>query len=210
MLVIGIDGGLAAFGVAVVEPVERKVLRAEVWRTAPDKSKRNIRKADDVSDRSREIARRLLELVSPDVVALCVEATALPFRRAQLSVVSNLGRIRGLVDCVAALHSLPIIEETPQRLKKMLTGKADSSKEEMIRAIEARFPGVEKLWPTQKTLVEHAADAVAAAYAGLESDIVRGMVRAFKMPPIAMALGPNAPTPAEFAAQMYARGAGPA
>ncbi len=34
------------------------------------------------------------------------------------------------------------------------------------------------LWPTPKTLIEHAADALAAVVAGIEGDIVRAAVRA--------------------------------
>jgi Holliday junction resolvasome RuvABC endonuclease subunit len=180
LLVLGIDPGFASLGLAVVEllPVGERIVSVQVLRTQPNKAKRNIRKADDNSDRARELARLLEAAITPDVVALCVEAIALPFGRVQHSVVSNLGRIRGVLDALAEVHGLPIIEETPGTLKLLATGDRTASKEVVQECLEERFPGLEALWPPQKGLIEHASDAVAAVLAGLQSDVVLAARRA--------------------------------
>jgi Holliday junction resolvasome RuvABC endonuclease subunit len=77
---------------------------------------------------------------------------------------------------------LPIIEETAQTLKLLTAGKRDASKADVQAALEQRFPEVKNLWPTQKTLIEHAADALAAVIAGIESDVVRAALRARACP----------------------------
>jgi Holliday junction resolvasome RuvABC endonuclease subunit len=190
MKLIGIDPGLAACGLAIVELREARprVLRLQVIRTAPSPKKRRLRSADDLGDRLRTIATvlhaRLQEY--PDLVAFCVESKAIPFRNGRMmvkpSAVSALGRIRGLVDAFAVERALPIIEETAQTLKLLTAGRKDASKADVQAALEHRFPEVRELWPAQKTLVEHAADAVAAVVAGLESDVVRAALRARACP----------------------------
>lgn len=179
MKLIGFDPGLAAFGYGVVDVEQRKALEVGVFRTQPNKKQRRIRKADDTADRCQDLARSLMALIMrhPELVAICVEQTALPFRRVKHSVVSALGRVRGLVDALSVFYNLPVVEETPQQLKKLICGRQDASKLDMQEAVEALFPGVEALWPTQKTLIQHAADATGATKAGLESDIVRVATR---------------------------------
>ena len=186
MTLLGIDPGLASCGVAVVELTAgiTRVRALAVVRTTPSPKKRRLRSTDDLGDRLRVIATALNAYFKaiPDMVAICVEARAIPFRGGRMlvkpSAVAALGRVRGLVDAFAADRKLPIIEETPQTLKLLTAGRRDASKVEVRLALEQRFPEVSALWPRQKTLVEHAADALAAVVAGLESDVVRAALRA--------------------------------
>ena len=75
-------------------------------------------------------------------------------------------------------RGLPIIEEIPQELKRLATGSRDASKAEVQAALELRFPETQAMWARHGTLHEHAADALAAAVAGLESDLIRVAIRA--------------------------------
>lgn len=184
MKLIGIDPGLASFAIAVANlkawSVEWESIN--IIRTEPDHKTRRIRVADDTADRCRAIYRGLQTyaigpaLESP--VAICIESTAMPFGKVRTSVVSALGRVRGLVDAFAEEYDCAVVEESPQALKKMLCGKRDASKDDVRRALEQRFPGIERLWPKQKTLIEHAADAAMTIVAGLESDVVKAACRA--------------------------------
>jgi len=190
MKLMGIDPGLAACGIAIVDlsAAVPRVLSLHVARTEPSAKKRRLRSADDLGDRLRAIATvvhaRLQE--HPDLVAFCVESKAIPFRGGRMlvkpSAISALGRVRGLLDAFAVERALPIIEETAQTLKLLTAGKRDASKVDVQAALELRFPEVKALWPTQKTLQEHAADALAAVVAGLESDVVRAALRARACP----------------------------
>lgn len=176
--ILAIDGGKASTGVAVLEltrdaPAGR-VLLVEVIRTKKSARKRNIRVADDDSDRARQVFRRLLELARahrPAVIG--VEAVALPFGRVRSSVVSGLGRARGLVDALAVVADCGLVEPTPQEVKKVICGRRDASKDDVLEAAKRRFPELAELLPPQKTLLEHAADAVAVGVVALGSDLVR-------------------------------------
>ena len=55
----------------------------------------------------------------------------------------------------------------PQDVKRAVTGSKTASKDDVIAAIEVRFPDVE--WPKQTTLWEHAADSVGVVLACLDS-----------------------------------------
>lgn len=186
MVLIGVDPGLAALGLAVVELGDSGawVRSLEVIRTQPSQKKRRLRAGDDLGDRVRFIAAAILARLQelPNLVAICVESKAIPFRGGRMmvkpSVVSALGRVRGLLDAFAVVRGLPVLEETAQELKRLTTGRRDASKAEVQAALELRFPESRTLWPKQKTLQEHAADALAAAVVGLESDLVRAAVRA--------------------------------
>lgn len=181
MKLIGIDSGLAAFGVAVAD-VSDAGLRfghVEVWTTRPTAKKRRIRKADETAERIRTLAGCLHQLVvQMKPIALCVEAVALPFGRSRPSVVSALGRARGIVDTLAEVHRLPVLEWTPQEVKRVITGTEDASKDAVRVGLEAKYVELAAQWPVQKTLVEHAADAAAVIHASRNADVVLAALRA--------------------------------
>lgn len=181
MRLIGVDGGLAAFGVAVAD-VTAGGLRfesVEVWTTKPAAKMRRLRRADDTAERIRALAGRLHDLIrTTRPIALTVEAVALPFGRARPSVISALGRARGIIDTLAEVHRLAVLEETAQRLKAAVTGAENASKEQVATVLEATYPELAAMWPTQKTLVEHAADAAAAIHACRNADVVLAALRA--------------------------------
>ena len=143
MKLMGIDPGLAACGIAIVElGGTPRVLSLTVARTEPSAKKRRLRSADDLGDRLRAIATVLHARLQehPDLVAFCVESKAIPFRGGRMmvkpSVVSALGRVRGLLDAFAVDCALPIIEETAQTLKLLTTGRRDASKTDVQAALE--------------------------------------------------------------------------
>lgn len=178
---IGLDPGLANFGWSVAElpnigsgkPCFHSV---GVWRTEPSKELKRLRKMDDTAERCTYLAEQLNDLVlAHRPVALCVEAIALPFRPGrgmQTSVVSALGRVRGLIDMLAVHHQLPVLEESPQRVKKLTAGTIGATKASVQQALELEYSELRALWPPQKTLLEHAADACGAIHACRGADVV--------------------------------------
>lgn len=179
LTLIGIDPGLTRFGVAVAElpnlgSGKPRFIKVEVWRTEPSAElKRKLRKMDDTAERVGILAEQLHDLVQQHrPVALCIEALALPYGKIQLQVAVVLGRVRGVVDALAKVHHLAVLEEMPQRLKKLATGKNGASKLEVQEALEREYPELRELWPPQKTLLEHAADAAGAIHACRGADVV--------------------------------------
>src|SRR5712692_2675830 len=136
MKLLGVDPGLAACGLAIVEldGADARVHSVQVVRTAPSAKKRRLRSSDDLGDRVRCIAEALIRcfIAHPGIIAICVESKAIPFRGGRMmvkpSVVSALGRVRGLLDAFAVERGLPIIEETAQTLKLLTAGRRDASK----------------------------------------------------------------------------------
>lgn len=178
---IGLDPGLANFGWSIAElpnlgSGKPRFINAGAWRTEPSKELKRLRKMDDTAERCTHLAELLRDLVEAHrPIALCVEAIALPYRPGrgmQISVISALGRVRGLIDMLAAERQLAVLEESPQRVKKLIAGTIGATKATVQEALEREYPELRSIWPTQLTLLEHAADACAAIHACRGADVV--------------------------------------
>lgn len=186
LVLVGVDGGLAAFGVSVahVTPTGLRFTRAEVWTSKPAPKARRLRRSDDTAERIRALAGNLHALLTEArPVAVCIESNALPFGRCRSSVVSMLGRVRGVVDSLCHIGGVPLLEETPQRLKAATAGVANASKVDVQAALESAYPELREMWPAQLGLQEHAADACAAVHACRSADVVLAALRAREVTP---------------------------
>lgn len=172
MIVVGMDSGLASFGWVVAEyrewtggeGVRPRFLRGGVLTTKPSK---DVRKGVDSSNRARHLFFELREkLLIESVDCIAVESLAFPMGRVQWSVISGLGRARGLVDALAVVMRADLYEATPQELKKALTGVSSASKAEVEERLLMHHPEVGPLLDSVgKTKREHLADACAAVIA---------------------------------------------
>lgn len=169
MIVAGFDSGVANFGYAVAryEPMAAdrplRFLEVGVWRTEKDAS---LSRTVDTAHRCCYLAAQLLDLATRHALErVAIEAVAFPVGRVQHSVISGLGRARGLVDCFAVVSGLCVEEFQTQALKQAVAGKRTASKQEVIGALEAAYPELTSLWPTPRGIVEHAADAAGAIVA---------------------------------------------
>ena len=164
----GFDPSLAHFGYAVCRFREGVpfFVALGVIVTAPEKGAKS--KTDDNRRRVEGIARELRALVTrhgkPDVIA--VEALALMHGRTTLTVISSLGRVRGLVDALAAEHGVSAREFQPQALKSAITGNRSAEKAEVERALARHYCDFDDLLSQVRPANrEHAADAAAAIHA---------------------------------------------
>jgi len=169
MKVIGLDSGLASFGWVVAEYSSAngapRFYRGGVLKTAPSK---DVRKGLDASRRATFLFDALWkEFRSEDEVAcIAVEALAFPAGKILWSVLSGLGRARGLVDALSVTLGVGIYEATPQELKKAVTGSTSASKEEVIARLVERHPEAGRMLETRPASQrEHLADACAAVIA---------------------------------------------
>lgn len=182
MKLVGMDTGLAAFGVAVAELGPRGLVfaRVEVWRTKPSSKRTKIRKADSTAERVRYLAGQLHGLiVATQPVALCVEAVALPFGKSKASVISALGRARGIVDALAEVHRLPVLEEGASRLKQATGCAANASKADVRAALEGAYPELREMFAAVlPSMVEHCSDAAASIVACRNSDVAQAVLKA--------------------------------
>lgn len=177
MKLLGLDPGYAAFGMGLIDLDGSRPRVAHVSVVTTEANKEAATKAKDLGDRIAIIAKELRRLMGPDVLAICVEMRAIPYRKGKLmvqpSVVSGLGRARGLVDMLALEYGVPVVEVSPQSLKFKLTGDQGATKLDVQNALVGVFPELPQMWPQRIAEREHGADAVGAAWVGYHSDIVR-------------------------------------
>lgn len=169
--VLGIDPGFSALGLAAVDllPDGEALLAAWVVTTEKSSQKREVRASDDNLVRAQQLGVALEGAIRKyRPVALACEAMS--YTR-MASVAHKVGMAWGTIAALASMHGLPVVQASPQEVKKALCDAKTASKEEVILAIETRFPSIE--WPSQKGLREHAADAVAAVVACLESAVLQ-------------------------------------
>lgn len=166
--IYGFDTSLAHFGYAVATDFDGplRFIAVGVLTTKPDAKAKS--KTDDNRRRFEGLANALLSLLKRHGPPrdLCVEATAMPFGQTTSTVLSALGRARGLVDVIAATVGLSAHEYQAQTLKKAVTGDRFAEKHEVVRGVVALYPELgpllDQLAPSNR---EHAADAAAAIHA---------------------------------------------
>lgn len=184
MIALGVDTGLANLGWALVEltPNGQRLLGLGVITTTKSDRKRNVLASADNMRRIREQAKQLTEIRAgrktfKDVDVICCESQSWP-RSAGSS--AKIGMSWGIVGTVATLHDLPLVEATPQQIKKRLTGVRSASKDD-VKSAMLDWAGFKKL-PAMlseyaKGKHEHAVDACGAVVTCRESDIIRALLR---------------------------------
>jgi crossover junction endodeoxyribonuclease RuvC len=171
VIVLGIDSGLAACGLAAVRllPAGEQLVEIQVFTSKPSDRKVGVRAADDVARRARELAVVMgLALEQYRPVALAIESPSWPRNAGSAA---KMGIAFGVAFGMAERFGLPLVQATPMDVKLAVTGRKTASKDEVILAVETRFPGIE--WPRQTTLWEHGADAVGVVLACLNSEPLR-------------------------------------
>lgn len=174
-VVIGIDAGFTATGVAIVElnpQLGETVLGLELIRTEKDNKKRHTLAADDNMRRTREIYRQLRDFaVQQNCVAFAMEAES-PMRNA--SAAMKVSKAHAAVGCLAEQLGLPIVQASPQRIKKVLCGSQKASKEEVESALLARYGNqLEDLFDGPDGMREHPFDALGSIVVALDSEVLR-------------------------------------
>jgi len=173
--VLGCDPGLASFGVAIIEldAVSERLLSAGVVRTKPSAKKHKVLASDDTLRRAKEIYRKLDELVRGyNVRAIAAESMSYPRIGNQMMVkqIQQLGVAWGILAGLSCAHGLAVVQCSPQALKKALCDTSTASKVDVQLAIASRFGCV--FDGMNKGDLEHAADAIGAVLACLDSDVL--------------------------------------
>lgn len=176
VFILGVDPGFASFGVAVVQlllPKDEVIRMADVIRTQKVAKKQNVKAADDNSRRAQELAvnlRGLIEHWKPTVVA----AEAMSFPR-NASAAAKVAMAWGVLATLCATYQLPLVQATPQEIKKTLCKSKAASKEEVQIELETRYPQQFSQFTQAipRGQWEHGFDAAGAAISCLDSEVVR-------------------------------------
>lgn len=184
-IVLGVDPGLANFGWALVElepnGAERFV-ECGVMSTEKSQRKGNVLASDDNMRRARELHDGLLGVLRTvgkvypcgDANIVAIAAEAMSFVRAA-SAAAKLAMSWGVLAAFSAYRDMPIVQASPQLIKKTMCGVATATKEDVQRAIAERFgthPDA-MFSHLRKTEREHAADALAAIVTCRDAEVIR-------------------------------------
>jgi len=176
--VVGIDPGMAAVGIAVVEiwPDGEVVKDLAVIRTVPSAKKRHILTRDDNVRRAQEIATAIgRRFTAYPVRVICAEAMSFP---RSASVAAKMAMCWGVIAAQATERGLPIQQASPQEIKRTLCGRGSAGKQEVAEALRRRYSHVsleQLLSGLPPSLHEHAYDALASIVACLEGDVCRAL-----------------------------------
>jgi Holliday junction resolvasome RuvABC endonuclease subunit len=198
MRIVGVDPGLAELGWAVVDirdagrrlrnprdahpprlhnGARMQIVEMGVLRSAPSAKKRRVGAADDVLRRARELHTSLSRIVGPEVDLICAEQMSHP-RNA--SSAAKVAVVWGLLVAIAQERRIPLLQASPQEVKRAMTGAKNSSKEEVAAALRWRWTDAacaDALRGVPDGMTNHAYDALAAIEAVLETDDVRMIMR---------------------------------
>jgi Holliday junction resolvasome RuvABC endonuclease subunit len=180
--VLGLDPGFANMGVALVrlEPDALTLVRLANIQTEKAAAKRGTFASDDSLYRGKLIAGELRKLVrlhvngprpgEPDapvgkLVAVCAESMSFP-RNAGNS--QKMGIAWGIIAALVQDWDVPVVQCSPQSLKKRLTDSKTASKEDIQAAMVKRFGDVAMttgLRGIPQGQYEHPCDALGAIVA---------------------------------------------
>jgi Holliday junction resolvasome RuvABC endonuclease subunit len=135
-VVLGIDPGLASFGACALELPGRRVVGADVFRSAPSPRKRSVAVTDDRYRRARELAawfEASLDRWRPVAVA----AEAMSFPRSGIAIAS-MALAWGVLAAVANRRALPMVQVTPQEWKRCMSGRKGVPDVDLYPLLERR------------------------------------------------------------------------
>ena len=176
--IVGIDGGIGNIGVATLGAyftdalkLQLRVEGTQLFQTfCADKDKKlRTYATDDFVRRLREIGTYFEDhVLQSNVAAVCMEDIS--NISANRTASYQLNAVFGVVVEATRAKSIPLYRESPQAIKKKLTGKVKASKEEIEFAVSKLFNY--NNWSVRASDANHEADAIATAYCAINNDLV--------------------------------------
>lgn len=172
MTLLTADPGFANFGYGVLS-LEGEIIEVGVIRTEKSPKKRRVLEVDDMLRRTQQITRELHRIVGHHKVRL-IACEAMSYAP-NASSAAKLAMGFASLAAVAVLGDIPIIQATPQMVRKAILGRS-GDKDELAEHVAHHFkitkftiPGVPH---------EHILDALAVGIYALSSDLAKALRRA--------------------------------
>jgi Holliday junction resolvasome RuvABC endonuclease subunit len=172
-VILGFDPGLTNFGYAVIQGT--RLIDIGVHRTDKSDAKRKVLASDDNTRRIRELAAFAWAKWHGERRVICAESMSFPRNS---SSAAKMAMTWGVIVTLAHVTDSPLLQASPQEVKKFVCQKKDASKKEIEGAVVALYPKATTLLEEQRiaqTYREHAYDALAVAITCRNSDTVRMM-----------------------------------
>jgi len=125
-IIMGIDPGtnIMGYGIIKVTPAGIKAIQLGVL---------HLSKYSNHAIKLEKIYERIIQLIKeylPDEMA--IEA---PFYGKNVQSMLKLGRVQGVVIAAAISRDIPIVEYAPRKIKQVVTGNGNASKEQVARML---------------------------------------------------------------------------
>ena len=185
-VVLGCDPGLAKFGWALVELRDKwEVLELGCITTVSSTTKAGVTASGDLANRARLLHAELLtQLANHSIrpLVICSEAMSYPRvpgkggRGSTIAVkaTAQMGYAWGIICALSnECDGAPIVQASPQEIKKSLCGRGNATKADVQEALKIRFKQLALFEKLNKGQVEHAADALGAIVACRDTEIMR-------------------------------------
>lgn len=176
-VILGIDPGLAHLGWAVVRVGDDpEILAGGVIVTEKSSALQSMLSSEDAVMRMqtqfRELKRQVLLPVGfYNAGALAVESISYPRNAGSAA---KIGMSWGVITSFAFVEGLPILQASPQHVKKVIAGIRSASKEEVAEAVSKRAPGGAPIAAKlNKGNREHFWDAAAVALVVADYEVVK-------------------------------------
>ena len=129
-IIMGIDPGTTIMGYGVIRIAGKKVELVVLGVVDLQKYTNHYIKLKHIFNRSMQLIKEYL----PDEIA--IEA---PFCGKNVQSALKLGRAQGVAMAAALLRDVPICEYAPRKIKQMITGMGEASKEQVAAILQNIF-----------------------------------------------------------------------
>jgi Holliday junction resolvasome RuvABC endonuclease subunit len=170
-----LDPGFASLGYATLVLEERaRVVEFGVMHTEKSAKKKQLLEVDDGLRRAMELAAWLRRIVaSGRTVAICAESLSISVGWSN-GVAAKMGMVWGVIASLAEATGIPVLQGSPQDVKKAVCRVKTATKGEVQEAVLRLYPEIEPLRAhIPRGAWEHCHDAVAAGHLALSSNVVR-------------------------------------
>ena len=174
--ILGCDPSFSNWGIAegLYNPLTKKVeiLYLDVIRPVVEKSK-GTRKSSEDLERAKQLSKGFIARMRQcDLIAAEV-----PHGSQSARAMAGYGVCIGILS-LASNTQIPMVEVSAIETRKVITGTREATKAQAIAWAMAKHP--EAPWPMRggkvnSSLAEHMADAIAAIYAAMETDLFKSM-----------------------------------
>jgi Holliday junction resolvasome RuvABC endonuclease subunit len=179
IIVLGVDPGFASLGYAALSlgaGDAPRLVAMGVVRTQKETARARLLAVEDNVRRTREIIGAIAKLFAVhDVRAIAAESMSFP---RSSSVAAKVALVWGALITIAEMRRVPLLQCTPQSVKRWASGSSSCSKEDVAFEVRLRCGNESEalLAGIPNGMHEHAWDAAACALVCAECDLVRALL----------------------------------
>ena len=164
---MGADPGLGNFGLVITD----SNLKLKEFHCIQTKKGKSRLAAEDVFLRGQQLTREIESIIKPyDLGVMCAESFSYPRNS---SAAAKMAIAWGVICAISERLKVPLVMDSPQNIKKTLTGTAKASKEEIQAALIRKKYELPKM---AKAKLEHPSDALAAIICCKDTQLFRAAI----------------------------------